>query len=261
MTRNLNKLLSTVAMAGMLGGAGCLGGTPATTTPPPASTVTNTGGGSAQTAPTDTTNPANAQNTASGGASNTFSHEDDSTVDPFQVLARIQEEGPPEVATRMHSCGKMKYATLGNLLTDVGIDPTTGNAMTAGGLYKSGAGALGKPDYSNRLAESAGLSTAGAVRLYDIFVAAVPGIVAAMPTQARCMVAGAPTNMFTTDGTACTMEGITCVTGSPATQQQKDLCDSAVGSSADMVGTGNNALTVGQVVAVASLMSAAHSCE
>ena len=259
MTRNFNKLLSTVAMAGMLGGAGCLGGTPVNTTPPP-STTTNTGGGSAQTNPTDTTNPANATNTSSGGTTNTFSHEDDSTVDPFQVLARIQEEGPPEVATRMHSCAKMKYVTLGRLLSGVGIDPTTGSTTSAGGLYKSGAGALGKADYANRLAESVGLSTAGAVRLYDIFVAGAPAIVAAMPMQARCMVAGAPTNMFTTDGSVCTPEGITCVTGAPATQQQKDLCDSAVQSNTtDMVGT--SALTVGQVVAVASLMAAAHSCE
>ncbi len=260
MMRNFDKLLPAVAMAGML--TGCLGGTPGNTTTQPASTTTNTSGGSAQTDPTDTTNPANANNTSSGGTANTFSHEDDSTIDPFQVLARIQEEGPPEVATRMHSCAKMKYATLANVLSNVGIDPTTGNAVSAGGLYKSGSGALGKPDYANRLAESAGLSTAGAVRLYDIFVAGAPGIVAAMPTQARCMVAGAPTSMFTTDGSACTPAGITCVTGSPATKQQKDLCDSAVQSNtSDMVGTGTTAVTVGQVVAVASLMAAAHSCE
>lgn len=263
MTRNFNKLLSTVAMASLLGGAGCLGGTSTTTTPTDTNPTTNssTTSNTGLASPTDS-NPTNSSNTSSGNTSNTFDHMDDNTVDPFQVLARIQEEGPPEVSTRMHSCAKMKYATLGNVLRGLGIDPTTGNATSGGGLYKSGAGALGKPDYANRIAEGTSLSTAGAVRLYDIFVASAPAIITAMPTNARCMVAGAATNMFETGGAACTMAGISCLTGAPATQAQKDLCDSAVASNTtDKVGTAGTAPTVGQVVAVASLLAAAHSCE
>ena len=264
MTRNFNKLLSAVAMAGLLGGTGCLGGSSAsttTTTPTEQPTNATSTATTGVTSPTDSS-PTNASNTSSGTTSNTFDHEDTNTVDPFQVLARIQEEGPPEVSTRMHSCSKMKYATVGNVLTDLGIDPTTGGATTASGLYMSGAGALGKPDYANRIPEATALSTAGAVRLYDIFVAASPAIITAMPTLTRCMVAGAPSSMFNTGATACTMEGITCLTGAPSTQAQKDLCDSAVASNTtDMVGTDTNAPTVGQVVAVASLLAASHSCE
>jgi hypothetical protein len=258
MTSNLNQLLSTVAMASLLGG--CLGGATTSTNSNPnvnANTTSNTG----ITSPTDN-NPTNSANTSSGGTNNTFDHMDDNTVDPFQVLARIQEEGPPEVSTRMHSCAKMKYATLGNVLKGLGVDPTTGAADTGGGLYKSGAGALGKPDYANRIPETTQLSTAGAVRLYDIFVASAPTIISAMPTTARCAVAGAATHMFDTSGSACTMAGISCLTGSPATQAQKDLCDSAVASNtSDKIGTAMDAPTVGQVIAVASLLAAAHSCE
>ncbi len=263
MTRNLKKLLSAVAMAGFLGGAGCLGGTPSTTTttnPNGSTTTTNSDGTTTTTPavndPTDPTNPAN----TSGSPTNTFDHMDDNTIDPFQVLSRIQEQGPPEFSTRMHSCAKMRYSTVGNVLQNLGL-ATTGGATTAGGLYASGAGALGKPDYANRIAESVELSTAGAVRLYDIFVAGATTIINGMPTNTRCMVAGAATTMFDATGTSCTMNGIACLTGATATQAQKDLCDSAVTSNTTKLSTATTAPTIGQVVAVASVLAAAHSCE
>jgi len=263
MTRNFKQLLSTVAMSGFLSGAGCLGGTPATqptdTTPP--SPTTPLGTPDPASNPTDPADPTNPSNTSSGEPDQTFDHMNENAVDPFQVLARIQEQGPPEVSTRMHSCGKMKYATLGNVMRNVGIN-MTGNGTTPNGLYTSGAGALGRPDYANRISEGTDLSTAGAVRLYDIFVAAAPQIITAMPTNVRCQVAAAPTSMFDAAGTGCTMNGIACLTGAPATQAQKDLCDSAIASNTtEKIGTAATAPTIGQVVAVASVLAAAHSCE
>lgn len=262
MTRNMKQLLSTVAMSGFLCGAGCLGGNTATqTTGTPSSPTTPLGGGDTDPSLPGPSDPTNPNATSSEDPNKTFDHMDEDAMDPFQVLARIQEEGPPEVSTRMHSCGKMKYATLGNVLRNVGVT-MTGNGTTPNGLYTSGAGALGRPEYANRISEATDLSTAGAVRLFDIFVAAAPQIITAMPTNARCNVAGVATSMFDAGGTSCTMAGITCLTGAKATQAQKDLCDSAVVSnSADKVGTQATSPTVGQVVAVASLLAAAHSCE
>ncbi len=260
MTRNLKKLLSTVTMAGFLGSVGCLGGAPTTSSNPsnPSQPADPSNPTPAVPVANDPTDPANGSNTG-GAPDQTFDHMNEDT-DPFQVLARIQEQGPPEISTRMHSCAKMKYATLGNVLKNVGVTMTGTGATTPNGLYTTGAGALGKPDYANRLSEGTDLSTAGAVRLYDIFVAAGPQIITAMPMNARCMVAGAATQMF--DATGCTMKGITCLTGAPATQAQKDLCDSAVASNTtDKVGTTATAPTVGQVIAVASLLAASHSCE
>lgn len=258
MMRNYKKLLSTVAMAGFLGGAGCLGGSPTGTTSNPNPGTTPSSNDTPTPIANDPTSPTNSNNTA-GGTGTTFDHMNDDSIDPFQVLARIQEEGPPEVSTRMHSCGKMKYATLKNVLTSVGVT-MTGAGVTPNGLYTTGAGALGKPDYANRIAEATQLSTAGAVRLYDIFIAASPAIITAMPNIARCKIAGVATTMF--DATGCTMAGISCLTGAPASQSQKDLCDSAVASNTtDKVGTAATAPTVGQVVAVSSILAAAHSCE
>ncbi len=259
MTFNLRKLLSTMAMAGFLG-AGCLGGSAPSnpTNPTPSDPSSPSDPNAPAPVANSPTDPTNANNTSSGGTGNTFDHDNEDTVDPFQVLARIQEEGPPEVATRMHSCGKMKYATLGNVLKSMGVT-MTGTGTTPNGLYTRGASALGKPDYTNRIAESTQLSTAGAVRLYDIMVAAAPQMINAMSTNTRCAVGGTATQMFDASGN-CTMAGIACITGAPATQAQKDLCDSAVASNTtDKIGT--TTTTVGQVIAVASLAAAAHSCE
>jgi hypothetical protein len=257
MTRNFKKLLSTLAMAGFLG-AGCLGGSAPTNPSNPTPSDPNNPSDPSAPAPiaNNPSDPANGNNTSSGGTGGTFDHMNDDTVDPFQVLARIQEEGPPEVATRMHSCAKMKYATMFNVLKSMGTT-MTGTGVTPNGLYTSGAGALGKPDYTNRIAESTQLTTAGAVRLYDIMVAAAPQMISAMPTNTRCATNGTAAAMFDASGN-CTMAGIACITGAPATQAQQDLCNSAVASNTtDKVGTN----TVGQIIAVASLASAAHSCE
>lgn len=188
--------------------------------------------------------------TTTGGMGNTFDHDNDS-VDPFEVLQRIQQEGPPAIATKMHSCAKMKYATVGNVLTSLGVN-MAGTGTSAGALYKGGAGALGAPNYQARVSEALALTTAGATKLFDIFVQAAPEIIKAMPTQASCMVAGVATNMFATDGT-CTAAGISCLTGFPATQAQIDLCNSVTGSA--------SSAAIGQTVAVASLLAAAHTCE
>ena len=140
MMRNYKKLLSTMAMAGFLG-AGCLGGSTPTPTNPDPSNPTNPSDPSNPTPiANNPSDPTNGNNTSSGGTGGTFDHMNDDTVDPFQVLARIQEEGPPEVSTRMHSCGKMKYATLGRVLTSMGVT-MTGTGTTPNGLYTTGASA------------------------------------------------------------------------------------------------------------------------
>jgi hypothetical protein len=42
--------------------------------------------------------------------------------DPFAELERLQREGPPRYASRVHSCPKTRYRTLGNLLASRGVD-------------------------------------------------------------------------------------------------------------------------------------------
>src|SRR5262245_7452504 len=101
----LRKLsISTVIAAFAL--AGCVDGAPPDNsggTPTPSGSLGIAGG---QTSSSD---------------DQTFDHENEVT-DPFAVLQRIQQQGPPEVSTRMHSCQKLKYATVGNLLRQLGVN-------------------------------------------------------------------------------------------------------------------------------------------
>src|SRR5688572_2219801 len=112
------KILVAVLFAG-----GCLGSAPKPTTNTDPSTPTDPTTPTNPSNPTDPTTPVEpapilgqAPSDTSGGEMNTFDHEKEE-IDPFIVLARIQEVGPPEISTRMHSCQKLKYSTLRNVLT------------------------------------------------------------------------------------------------------------------------------------------------
>jgi hypothetical protein len=185
-----------------------------------------------------------------GGTDNTFEHPDELTSDPFQVLQRIQNEGPPEISTRMHSCQKMRYSTVGTLLAKLGVNMGATGANSAAVLYKGGSQAMGAPNYGARVAEATELTTAGATKLFDIFVQAAPEIIAAMPNIAK--LAGNPVSMFDAGG-KCSPDGIAFLQGAPATQAQTDLCNNIL--------TSASSAQIGQTLAVASLLAAAHTCE
>ena len=192
-----------------------------------------------------------------GGEKNTFSHIADlgafGSRDPFDILAQREEEGPAEIRTRLHSCQKLQYETLGNLLTSLGVDLTaTSNPPSAGELYKAGAGALGGPNYDARVGETITWSAAGAAKLFDIFVQAAPEIIMNLATVEQCKIGGTGPDMFDAQN-ACNPDALACIMGRPATQAQVDVCSHLVNEASD-VGTGKN-------LAVATVLAATHSCE
>jgi hypothetical protein len=172
--------------------------------------------------------------------------------DPFSL-----ESTPPAVATRMHSCQKIPYATLGNFLASRGVNlnatAANGQPKPAGQLYREGAATLGAPDYATRSREATQQTTSGATKLMDVFLIAAPEIISKMPTLPACTISGTPTNMFDPMSGDCTREGILCLTGAPVSQAQIDLCNELVHNDVP------NA--TGQQIAVAAILSAAHTCE
>jgi hypothetical protein len=144
----------------------------------------------------------------------------------------------------------MKYATVGNVLAQLGVNMGATGATSAAVLYKNGGQAMGAPNYGARVAESIELTTAGATKLFDIFVQAAPEIIAAIPNVATK--GGAAIQMFDANG-KCTADGIAFLQGAPATQAQIDLCNNVLGSA--------SSAQIGQTLAVATLLAAAHTCE
>jgi hypothetical protein len=198
---------------------------------------------------TQTTPPAGS---TSGDEATTFDHDNDG-ISPWDLLERLQAEGPPTYTSRVHSCPKIRYATLGNVLKSFGVDVANTTALSAGDLYRNGFNALGGPNYANRIRENIGIATSGASREFDIFAAAADEIQTAFtnqtaPMAARC--AGA--QLFNADNT-CRPDGITCLIGAPATTRHLDYCNLTVTSASDV--------TVGKRLAVATLLAAAYTCE
>jgi hypothetical protein len=189
-----------------------------------------------------------------GGTENTFHHpqsiDDVRTADARAVLERMAEEGPPAYRARVHGCRKMRYRSVGRMLTDLGVDlQATGGA---GALYRSSDQALGAPNYAARIPETTELTTASASRLFDLLVVAAPEIIENVESSERCQIGGRGVSIFDASG-ACTEEGLTCLLGEPASEEHVALCDLMV----DRATTPET----GRVVAVASVLAAAATCE
>ncbi|HEY4181634.1 MAG TPA: hypothetical protein VGM90_32545 [Kofleriaceae bacterium] len=226
--KNLNLIF--VAAVSTLGLVACVDNTLSEDPPPPEGTSPGTAG---------------------AGTDNTFDHENDG-ISPWELVDRLTKEGPPRYTSHVHSCSKVRYANLGNVLKSVGINTTNTMQLSAGQLYTSGFNAMGGPNYDNRIRESISVSTSGASRMFDIFAAGATEVMTAVPTLQRCMSGGTPAVLFDANG-QCQKSGITCIIGTPATDAHVSLCNLSV--------TSASTPEIGKRLAVAAILAAAYTCE
>jgi hypothetical protein len=172
--------------------------------------------------------------------------------DPFTELERLQREGPPRYASRVHSCAKMRYRTLGNVLASRGVDLAATGELTAGNLYTRGAPALGAANYAARVRENIDLGLATTAKLFDVYAQAAPEIIANLPSRPECQVGGAGAQLFDASN-HCLPDGVSCLIGVPATAAHLDVCNQTISRAADV--------ETGKRLAVAVLAAAAHTCE
>jgi hypothetical protein len=226
----MNHTIKLSFLVGLLGLASCTDSDPGAgidTPPPPGSTA--------------------------GGVDTTFDHENNG-ISLWELVDRLQQEGPPEYTSHVHSCPKVRYATLGRVLTSLGVNLNVASPSTtsAAYLYKNGANAMGAPNYANRIREAINISTSAASREFDIFAAAAPEIIANISTLERCKTGGAPAALFN-DQNQCQVSGITCLLGVPARAAHLDLCNITIQRASTPA--------VGKPLAVAALLAAAYTCE
>lgn len=208
--------------------------------------------------------PPGGTNTTSQDPNNTFDHFNDpgssGSKDPFEILKERAEEGPPEIRTRLHSCTKVSYASLGAFLSSRGVNlnaTSTGNGpKTAGELYKNGGDALGIAKFDAREGEAYFHTTASATKLFDIFVQAAPEVIANIQNQEACKYNGVGKPMFDATTGKCVYESLSCVMGRPATADDMTICNLLVEQATDAAD-----LTRKRNIAVAVFLSAAHTCE
>jgi hypothetical protein len=203
--------------------------------------------------------------TTSGGAGDTFDHDDTQTISPWDLLNRLETQGPPEYTAHVHACPKVRYKTLNNVLVGVGTDMTGSGATDPGTLYAQSPSALGYADYSNRIRENVAITTSGMSREFDIFAAAAPSVIAAFQSlttatpnaalAARCGSGPTAAQLFdtTTTPTTCKPDGISCLIGVNASTDYVNYCNLTIKSSS------SDAL--GQQLAVAVVLASAYTCE
>ena len=185
----------------------------------------------------------------SGGAGDTFDHDDTSQISPWDLLNRLETQGPPEYTAHVHSCAKVKYLSLFNVLTGVGADMTGSATATAGELYTDGASALGVANYPNRIRENIAITTSGMSREFDIFAAAAPSIITAFANNTITRCPGV--QLF--DANGCRADGISCLLGTNATGDHVSYCNLTIQNASSS--------TLGQTMAVAAILAAAYTCE
>lgn len=216
----------------------------------------------------------------------------------------MAEPTPQEVAARLHGCRKVRYASLGNILADRGVDLTTfggsgaicrtdgsmpcpvseqcycptppcfqvGNETpndgtcvtrpaTPGFLYSTAHDAMGVPKLDSRQGEKDGHTTASAMKLFDIFIQAAPQIIANIDSPQlapACTLNGQNPSMFDPGDGSCVEEAVSCLIGYPATDDHMLLCNLIL-DKANAVDPADVAIK--RNIAVAAMLSAAHSCE
>ena len=190
-----------------------------------------------------------------GGDTNTFDHPaalGGSAISAREALERMQREGPPVYSARVHTCRKVRYRTIGRVLASRGVDLEAEADTSAGFMWRDADQALGAPNYGARVPETSELTVASASRLFDILVQAAPEIIAALPSRPECTIGGTGAALFDAADN-CTDDGLTCLLGVPATTAHIELCNDIVDRAATPA--------EGRVIAVASMMAAAFTCE
>lgn len=272
------KMLQVLGVAALVGSAGCL---PTYDQAPPNNSVQDNSG------------PGRAPMTSSEASPvRPLTPEEQTAIwqlggDPGLLADRAYDEGPIEVASRQHSCSKIKYDTQGNLLIGRGINLLTGanpntlpvsftttcpgasgnlstTTQSTAYVYCNDRLTLGLTNYTGRISESTALNTAAATKIMDLFVTAAVEIVPSTSTglmrltAPACVISGQGAIIFNADNT-CNEEGITCLQGYPATADQVALC-SRVASQA-VAASGFTQVVAGRRLAVATILAGSDVCE
>lgn len=196
-------------------------------------------------------------NGTAGSPENTFDHSNDPGAaapgtdyqppDPSQ--ARMV--GSPEVTSRLHACGKLTVASLGTILQSRGL---TGGGTRPGGAQSgqqifSAAGtpaALGAANYNGRVPEAPFASTSALSKTFDIFTMASYDAVSANWNATACP----GVKVLGTDG-KFTKDGLSCLMGKPASDAHVAVANDAIAKNP----------TDGAKIAIAAILSAAHTCQ
>jgi hypothetical protein len=139
---------------------------------------------------------------------------------------------PPAEGELLHSCGKIRFNVLTNILATRGVNVTNTVVNSAGALLAKAQPVWGVANFPARTAETTRDTTSSLVSLHDILIAAAEELVTATnmdgiypATVTSCTVT--PTAQLFNNGT-CDPNGFACLMGSTPVQRQLDVCNSMI---------------------------------
>lgn len=198
-----------------------------------------------------------AGNTA-GGENSTYDHSNDPNgaapgadfqpADPQQV----KMVGSPEVTARLHACGKLTVTSMGQILATRGMTATgtpagaPAGAQSATTIFKASSAQLGAANYQGRVPEAPFASTSTMSKMFDIFTMGSYEVAAGTWTGTACGTA----KVLGADG-KFTKDGLSCLMGKPALDEHVAIANDAIAKNP----------TDGAKIAIAALLSAAHTCQ
>lgn len=164
----------------------------------------------------------------------------DNTAQKVENEAKV---GGPDVVSRLHACGKMSNAALGDYLRSRGLAANS-RAVQA---FNAGVQSLGAASYTARVPESAFPSVSAHSKMFDIAVLAAADLITGMKTSTACP----GVDLVATDGKTLTKDGISCLIGYPATDTHVEVSGLAIAENP----------TDGAKLAVAAIIQSTIMCE
>ncbi len=192
-------------------------------------------------------------NATQGGEDSTFDHSNDpggaAPGADFQPPEPSQMKlvGSPEVTSRLHACGKLTNASIAEILTSRAL--SGGNpqgSQSAQQIFNASGPALGAANYPGRVPEAPFASTSAMAKMFDIYTMGSYAAVGANWNPPACP----GTKVLGADG-KFTKDGISCLIGKPATDEHVAIANDAIAKNP----------TDGAKIAIAAMLSAAHTCQ
>lgn len=135
----------------------------------------------------------------------------------------------PAVGEKLHSCGKVRYNWLTNILSTRGVNTTNAAANSAGALLTKAQGVWGVANFPGRAPETIRDTTSSLVSLHDVLLAAAEEWVTAANTDGAYPAAvTACTGAKLFNNNTCDKDGFACLMGATPSSNQLAACTSMI---------------------------------
>jgi hypothetical protein len=185
---------------------------------------------------TDTTNPADPLQSGQQAQGPDYGLNHDDILNNIGNIFTDGRQVSPAVGEKLHSCGKVRFNWLSNILSTRGVNVTNATANSAGALLTKAQGIWGVANFPGRAPETIRDTTSSLVSLHDVLIAAAEEwVTAANMDGAYPAGVTACTGAKLFNNNNCDADGFACLMGATPSQNQLAACTSMINDATAMV--------------------------